>query len=90
MSFSVAFIGTPSNVTKALREHAGKLTGNSLAEFNDALPHLEALVGQNVGGSTIHLECSGHANFNQASGEGRVKTYGNLSCHIRSVNGQVV
>lgn len=65
MSWSISVIGTPENVCKALDEESGKLTGQSKVEFDDALPHLKAIVAQNFASAPyvcplIDLEASGH------------------------------
>jgi hypothetical protein len=49
MSWSVSHTGTPQEVVGALREHSEGLSGQSKAEYEDALPHLVALVEQNFG-----------------------------------------
>lgn len=49
MSWSVGFIGKSENVAKALQEYSAKVTGQSKIEYDDALPHLVALVKQNFG-----------------------------------------
>jgi len=66
MSWSISLIGRPDKIAAALQEQSGKLTGQSKLEFDDALPHLTALVGQNfaVDGNgyllpLVKLEASG-------------------------------
>ena len=51
MSWSVNFIGSPTNVSKALEDHSGKITGQSKLEYDAALPYIKALVEQNVNNS---------------------------------------
>lgn len=47
MSWSIALIGKPENVVKALHQESEKLSGQSKIEFDDAKPHLIGLVEQN-------------------------------------------
>ena len=47
MSWSVNFIGTPERINVALDDESARLTGQSRIEFDDALPHLKALVASN-------------------------------------------
>jgi hypothetical protein len=79
MSWSVSVIGKPESVAAKLDEIAGTLSGQSLEEYNEALPHLQGLVRQVVTtsdghGSLVNLRASGHATF--ANGQ---KTYGQVS-----------
>lgn len=48
MSWSVGIIGHPDKVAAELEAHSATLGGVSLAEYNDAKPHLVALVKQNA------------------------------------------
>lgn len=47
MSWSISFIGTPEKVAAALEANSPKLSGQCKVEYDDALPHLVALVKQN-------------------------------------------
>jgi hypothetical protein len=47
MSWSVSFIGKPEKVAEALEKHSASLTGQSKIEFDEAKPHLVALVNNN-------------------------------------------
>ena len=47
MSWSISFIGSPENISKALKENSEKLSGKSKEEYDAALPHIDALVNQN-------------------------------------------
>lgn len=47
MSWSFSAIGTPEKIAAALDEESGKLSGQSKVEFDDAMPHLQALLRQN-------------------------------------------
>lgn len=67
MSWSIACIGHPEAVAAALDEYGAKLTDQSKAEFDAALPMLKGLVLQNFvppdnanGQPTIDFEASGH------------------------------
>lgn len=46
MSWGVSFVGKPEAVAKALDEYSGKLSGQCRIEYDDAKPHLIALVRQ--------------------------------------------
>lgn len=79
MSWSVSIIGKPDSVAAKLDEIAGALSGQSLEEYNDAKPHLQALVQQVVTtgdgyGSLINLRANGHATFTDGK-----KVYGTIS-----------
>lgn len=63
MSWSVYLIGSPENVSKALDTNSTNLSGQSKAEFDAALPHIKALVEQNVNKNypiAIKLNANGH------------------------------
>ena len=47
MSWSITLVGTTSNVVKALKDQAKNMEAQSRIEFEDAMPHLIALVEQN-------------------------------------------
>ena len=47
MSWSISFIGKPENVALAIEGEATKMEGQSRLEYEDAVPHLAALVRQN-------------------------------------------
>jgi hypothetical protein len=61
MSWSVSLIGTPEKVAAAVEEYGDKLQGQSKVEYQDAAPHLAALVRQNFSTSNIcvRLDASG-------------------------------
>lgn len=63
MSWSVTFIGTPSDVATALATHASSLDGQSKIEYTDALPFMLALTYQNyepTSSPKIKLAANGH------------------------------
>jgi predicted ATPase len=63
MSWSINFIGSPENVSKALELNSANLTGQSKSEYDAALPHLKALVEQNVNNNypiTVRIDANGH------------------------------
>jgi hypothetical protein len=66
MSWSITFVGKPENVAKALEDNAAKLSGQSKAEYEAALPHLVVLVKENFGQTPPMLKVtasgSGYAN----------------------------
>lgn len=47
MSWSFSAVGRPEKIAEALDQHASKLTGPSLAEFESAKPYLKGLLAQN-------------------------------------------
>jgi hypothetical protein len=59
MSWSINKTGTPEEVVKAIEEHSNTISDQSKEEFDAALPHLIALVKENVGGS-VDISASGH------------------------------
>lgn len=86
MSWSITFIGKPENVSKALNEHSGKIDGQSKIEYDEALPHLDALVNQNFNSNeqyppVIKIVASGH---------GQKDSYGYCTCSIESMAGVLV
>ena len=67
MSWSISFIGKPDNVALAIEGEATKMEGQSRLEYEDAVPHLAALVRQNFAkeGTAYQAPCvritaSGH------------------------------
>jgi len=61
MSWSVQFVGKPEKVVEALIAQSEKLSRESKAEFDAALPHLVALVNENYGFDyAVKLVASGH------------------------------
>lgn len=64
MSWSAYYIGTPDKIVEALNKQSESLTGNCKTEFDAALPHITALIGQNQGKDTppvLNLAASGSA-----------------------------
>lgn len=62
MSWSICLIGEPDKIAEALASKSEKMEGQSKVEFDDALPHMQALVKQNFGneGTLVKLTASGH------------------------------
>lgn len=82
MAWSISLIGTPADISSELASHSQSLIGDSKAEFDEALPHLQGLVNQNLypdetGSSSqaLHLSASGHASKTDG------KKY-QSSCHV--------
>lgn len=48
MSWSVSYIGKPEKIVEALNQHTSSLSGQSLEEYQDALPYLIGIVQQNL------------------------------------------
>ncbi len=47
MSWSIYKTGTAEELSKALKDYGNSITGQSKEEFDEAAPHIEALVNQN-------------------------------------------
>lgn len=63
MSWSVNYIGTPEKISEELEKNSSNLSGVSKQEYDDALPHLKALVNLNVNKDypiALKLDASGH------------------------------
>lgn len=80
MSWSVTVIGEPEKVAVALEEHSRSLSGQSKIEFDDALPHLQAIVRQNFRndgqGQIVELDANG-------SGTSQGDKQLNRSCSVK-------
>lgn len=62
MSWSVSVIGTPEAITRELDIYQVSLQGQSREEFDDAKPHIQALLKQNRSiyhPPLLHLEACG-------------------------------
>lgn len=77
MSWNVSMIGKPENIKAALEKYSESLSGVSRQEYDDAKPHLIGLVDQNVSGSLIKVNASGHATFVDG-----VKKHGSCSAAV--------
>lgn len=84
MSWSVAFIGKPGAVVKALAAESAKYTDQSKAEYDEAYPHLAALVAANMG-PLVKLTANGHASFSNG-----VKTSGQCNVVIDTMYGALL
>jgi len=84
MSWSFQAVGKPDAVMASIRTVNNGLTGQSLAEWEEAKPALLALVGANVGHVAVTVNASGHATF--SNGE---KLSGTCSCVIQPLYGFV-
>jgi hypothetical protein len=63
MSWSVIYIGTPSNIVAALKKESERLTSTSKEEFDTALPGLITLVEMNHNSQAepcLKLSANGH------------------------------
>lgn len=47
MSWSVSYLGRPAKIVEALVAESSRLEGQSKAEFDEALPHMTALLNMN-------------------------------------------
>lgn len=87
MSWSIQLFGKPDKINERLQKYSETLGDQSKAEFNEALPHLSALVSQVVGeGVFIKLNASGHATFSASENK---KTYGTVHVAIEPVYGEL-
>jgi hypothetical protein len=75
MSWSINTSGTPEEVVTRLEEQSKTLGGQSKEEYDAALPHIIALVKENVGG-LINLLAWGHGNKNSDG------TYQDKNCQV--------
>jgi hypothetical protein len=85
MSWTVAIVGRPHAIKKALEAQAGSLTGQSREEYERALPHLVALVTLNepsneLSKDAVEIVASGHASI-RTHGDG-TKTVDYSSCNV--------
>lgn len=90
MSWSVNVIGRPEAVVKKLDEMETTMSGQSLAEYQEAKPHLQGLVSQIVTtregwGALVQVEANGHASFQDGK-----KTSGNVQVKIGPFYGLLV
>lgn len=92
MSWSINVIGKPENVVAALRAESERLTDQSKAEFDAALPHIAALVEQNFA-KTEHGYNTPLVSL-EASGSGTTKNgdpvYGSTSVSLKSLYSKLV
>lgn len=87
MSWSIAFIGKPENVAKALEDNSAKLSGQSKTEFDAALPHLVALVKENFGQNSPTLKIAASGSGYSTGGE---QVQRNCTVSIESLYGTIV
>lgn len=91
MSWSVQGVGKPEALKRLLQKNSEQLTGQSKEEFDQARPHLEALIDLNTSGTywpfAMKLVASGSASFSKAIGEEGpgVKTWGNCSVELTNI-----
>lgn len=92
MSWSIALIGKPENVAKAIEDHGQKLDGQCKVEYDAASPHLAALVRENyvANGSghvppIVKIEASG-----SGGAKGDVQTYRNCTVKIENLYNTLV
>jgi hypothetical protein len=64
MSWAICIIGKPENVVAALEAQSERLSGDSKAEYDEALPHMVALVKQNQNNGLVRISGNGHAYLN--------------------------
>ena len=87
MSWSICFIGKPEKVVEALDEQSAKFSGDSIVEYNAALPHFKALVAQNFGNeqTIVKITANGHGSAKDGLAVNR-----NCQVTIESIYGVIV
>jgi hypothetical protein len=91
MSWSIAFVGKPKNVAAAISAAAEKMSGQTKVEFEDAAPHLAALVEQNFNkgdGASIPLVKISASGSGYAKGEEQLQR--NINVSIENIYAEVV
>lgn len=78
MSWSIYVSGTPEEVVVKIKEQSESLSDQSKEEFDAAMPHMIALVEQNIGGS-INFNAYGHG---VKDGEGK---FYDRSCSVNII-----
>lgn len=87
MSWSVTAIGKPEKVSEYLESYKETITGPSRKEYEEAMPHLQALVLLSMGSDkVVQLNASGHASFDS---DGK-KTYSNIAVTIGEIYGKLL
>lgn len=82
MSWSVSLIGTPQGVNKELNSIAEQMgDGQSKAEFEEALPHIQGLVSLAVA-QNVKLVANGHATITDGK-----KSFGTISVVLECMYG---
>lgn len=82
MSWSISLSGDVERVQRELIDYSGKLTDESRVEYEEAKPHLLALIDLTVGdGMLIDVTASGSAAFTERDGQ-KVKAHGNCTVRI--------
>lgn len=85
MSWSINFIGKPKDLVKAIKDNSETLTGQSKEEYDEATPHIIALLEKNYtpeekNTPVLKVEANGHAYLGGSS----------CMCKIEYVMGQIV
>ncbi len=81
MSWSINLMGKPEDVARALQAQSETLSGQSKAEFDDALPHLMALVRQNFVDAE-HCHYPAPFLYIEASGSGSARRTGDVDRQV--------
>jgi len=88
MSWSFNVVGKSADFPEFFDKESARLTGDSKTEFDEARPHLQALIGMNVNTNCqplLSVNASGHA-----SKKDGIVTYSNCSVEIKSLPGQLI
>lgn len=81
MSWSVSYIGTPEKISEALDRQKDILSGQSLEEFDAALPALKTLLSLNYGDQyTRQLIANGHAYTTEG-----ITKYSTVSVELKNI-----
>lgn len=91
MSWSFSAVGKPSAVARAIEESSNnKLTGQSLAEWQEAKPAIAALVKANTDDMAVRVSASGSASWDyKGTPEPQEKTHSQCACTIEAIYGFV-
>jgi|SRR5271157_1967116 len=98
MSWSFNATGKPELVAKALERHSEGLSGQSKIEFDDAMPHMAALVRQTFANRDyyrydlplLRFEASGSGSSMSIPGVGEIQSYRLLSAKIELIYGALL
>lgn len=92
MSWSIVFIGKPKQVVEAMQKETDTMSGASKTEYEQALPHLAALIGQNFAipetewnPPTMRISANGHGVFNEGK-----QVNNQLRVTIETLDGRLV
>lgn len=91
MSWSFSAVGKASAVAKAIEESSNNnMTGQSLAEWQEAKPSILALVKANTNDMAVKVSASGSASWDyKGTPDPQEKTHSQCACVIEALYGFV-